>query len=75
MTSSGETVSYAEYEARCNKLAHLFRASSLQRGDHYAIFKENHVRHVECCGAGERAGLYYTPVNSFLKADEFAYNR
>ena len=31
-----------------------------RRRDHYAIFMENHVRYVETCGAGERAGLYYT---------------
>ena len=73
MASTGETVTYAEYEARCNQLAHLLRAHGLQRGDHYAIFMENHVRYVETCGAGERSGLYFTPINSFLKADELAY--
>ena len=73
MASTGETVSYAEYEARCNQLAHLLRSHGLQRGDHYAVFMENHVRYVETCGAGERSGLYYTPINSFLKADELAY--
>lgn len=73
MASSGETITYADYEARCNRLAHLFRANGLQRGDHYAIFMENNSHYVEACGAGERAGLYYTPINSFLKADELAY--
>lgn len=73
MASTGETVTYAEYEKRCNKLAHLFRSIGLERGDHYAIFMENHVRYVEACGAGERAGLYYTPINSFLKGEELAY--
>jgi long-chain acyl-CoA synthetase len=34
---------------------------------------ENNDRYVECCGAGVRAGLYYTCVNSYLKADELAY--
>ena len=29
---------------------------------------ENHSRFVECCAAGERSGLYYTCVNSFLTA-------
>jgi long-chain acyl-CoA synthetase len=28
---------------------------------------------VEACGAGERAGLYYTCVNSYLMVDELAY--
>ncbi|MGI9323215.1 MAG: AMP-binding protein [Pseudomonadales bacterium] len=73
MASSGESVSYAEYEARCNQLAHLLRSIGLQRLDHYAIFMENHPRYLETCGAGERAGLYYTAINSYLTADELAY--
>jgi long-chain acyl-CoA synthetase len=73
MASSGESVTWAEYEARCNQLAHLLRSLGLQRLDHYAVFMENHPRYLETCGAGERAGLYYTCINSYLKADEVAY--
>lgn len=73
MAESGETITYRELEARSNRLAHLLRAAGLKRLDHYAIFMENHPRYVECCAAGERAGLYYTAVNSFLTASELAY--
>jgi long-chain acyl-CoA synthetase len=73
MASSGEAVTYAEYEARCNRLAHLLRAQGLKRLDHYAIFMENNSRYLECCGAGERSGLYYTCINSYLTAEELAY--
>ena len=73
MAESGETVTYRELEARSNRLAHLLRAFGLKRLDHYAIFMENHPRYVECCAAGERSGLYYTAVNSFLNAVEVAY--
>src|SRR5271166_3400180 len=31
------------------------------------------IRYVECCAAGERAGLYYTCINSYLAPDEVAY--
>ena len=34
---------------------------------------ENNTRYLEACGAGERAGLYYTCINSFLTADEVAF--
>ena len=34
---------------------------------------ENNDRYLEACGAGERAGLYYTCVNSYLTAPELAY--
>ena len=73
MAGSGETVSYAEYEARTNRLAHLLRSLGLKRLDHCAVFMENNSRYLECCGAGERAGLYYTCINSYLTADELAY--
>jgi len=73
MAESGETVTYRELEARSNRLAHLLRAVGLKRLDHYAIFMENNSRYLEACGAGERAGLYYTCVNSFLTPGELAY--
>jgi long-chain acyl-CoA synthetase len=73
MAGSGESVTYAELERRTNRLAHFLRAEGLNRLDHYAIFMENNPRYVECCGAGERAGLYYTCVNSYLTPDELAY--
>jgi long-chain acyl-CoA synthetase len=73
MAGSGVVVTYAALEARTNRLAHLLRAEGLSRLDHYAIYMENNDRHVECWGAGARAGLYFTCVNSYLKADELAY--
>jgi long-chain acyl-CoA synthetase len=73
MAGSGDSVTYAEFERRTNRLAHFLRASGLRRLDHYAIFMENNGRYLEACGAGERSGLYYTCVNSYLTADELAY--
>jgi long-chain acyl-CoA synthetase len=73
MAGTGEAVTYAELEARSNRLAHLFRNRGLKRLDHYAIFMENNSRYLECCGAGERSGLYFTCVNSYLTATELAY--
>ncbi len=73
MAGSGEAVTYRELEARANRLAHLFRKRGLQRLDHFAIFMENNSRYVEACAAGERSGLYFTCVNSYLTAGELAY--
>jgi long-chain acyl-CoA synthetase len=73
MAESGEVVTYRDYEGRCNRLAHLLRQQGVQRLDHYAIFMENNARFAESCGAGERAGHYYTCVNSYLTAEELAY--
>src|SRR3979490_1138837 len=73
MARSGEAVTYAELEARTNRLAHFLRSRGLKRLDHYSIFMENNARYIECCGAGERSDLYFTCINSFLTADELAY--
>ena len=73
MASTGERVSFGALEARSNRLAHLLRAQGLNRSDHFAIFMENNARYIECCAAGERSGLYYTAINSYLKGEELAY--
>lgn len=73
MASTGESVSYAEFEARANKLTHLLQNEGLGHQDHYSVMMENNNRYLEACAAGERAGLYYTCINSFLTADELAY--
>ena len=73
MASSGETVTFGEYEARCNRVAHLLREAGLRRGDHVAVLMENSTRLLEIEGGAERVGLYYTLVNTYLSADEVAY--
>ncbi|WP_334129961.1 AMP-binding protein [Sneathiella sp.] len=73
MASTGEAVSYREYEERVNRLAHLLQRTGLKHRDHYAIFMENNSHYMESCAAGERSGLYYTCINSYLTADELAY--
>ena len=73
MAGSGETVTYGELERRTNRLAHYFRSLGLRRLDHYSMFMENNARFVECCGGGERSGLYYTCINSYLTPEEVAY--
>ncbi len=73
MADTGEAVTYADLDARSNRLAHFLRRAGLGRLSHYAIFMENNPRYIECCAAGERSGLYYTCINSFLTPDEVAY--
>ena len=73
MAGTGENVSYVELEHRSNRLAHLLRSEGLRRLDHYAVFMENNNRYLESCAAGERSGLYYTCISSYLTAEELAY--
>src|SRR3954468_7848087 len=73
MASTGEAVTYRELDARSNRLAHLFRERGPNRLDHHSISMENNNPYPDGCGAGERSGLYYTCVNSYLTPGELAY--
>jgi long-chain acyl-CoA synthetase len=73
MATSGEVVTFRQLDERSNQLAHLLRASGLSRGDHIALFMENHPRFLEVVWAALRSGLYVTTINSHLTAEETAY--
>ena len=73
MAGSGETTTFAELEARSNQFAHLLRDRGVGRGGAVAIFAENHPAFLEVTWGAQRAGSYYTAVNSHLAADEAAY--
>jgi acyl-CoA synthetase (AMP-forming)/AMP-acid ligase II len=73
MGRSGEVVTYAQLDERARRLARFFRTLGLAPRDHIAILVDNHPRFLELCWAAQRTGLYYTPVNTHLAADEAAY--
>src|SRR4051794_13181496 len=73
MAGSGEVITYQDLDDRSNQLAQLLRAAGLQRGDHLALFMENHPRFMEVVWAALRSGLYITTINSHLTAPEVSY--
>jgi long-chain acyl-CoA synthetase len=73
VTAEGKGVTYADLEARSNRLAQLFYARGLRRGDHVAIFMENNIRFMDVVWATYRSGLYITTINRYLNVDEIAY--
>ena len=73
MYPSGTVVSFAELEARANRLAHRFRAAGLVEGDTVAILMENNEYIHAVMWAARRSGLYYVPINTHLTAAEAAY--
>ena len=73
MAPSGRTLTFAEYEAAANQVAHVLRETGLRRRDHMAIFMENDPAMLLAEAGAERTGLYFTPVNSYLSAEEVAY--
>ncbi|HZZ32115.1 MAG TPA: acyl-CoA synthetase [Phenylobacterium sp.] len=73
MAYSGETVTYAELDARSNQGAHLFRELGLRPGDAVALFLDNHPRYYEILWAAQRSGLRFTCLSSKLTAGEVEY--
>lgn len=73
VAETGETVSYAELDARSNRAAHLFRREGLAREDVIAIFLENHPRYYEIAWGAQRAGLFFVCVPAKLTAPEVDY--
>ncbi len=73
MAGSGETVSYAQLDARANQGAQLLRSLGLKRGDGIAVLMDNSPRYLELMWAAERTGVYCTCLSSKLNAAEAAY--
>ena len=73
MAASGESVTYAELDARSNQTAHLLRSIGLAPGDVIAVLMENHPRYFEIVWAAQRSGLYFTCISTKLTAAEVEY--
>ena len=73
MGGTGAVVTHGELESRSRRLAQLLHARGLRPGDHVAVLLENEPAYFEAFWAAQRSGLYLTPVNWHLRADEAGY--
>jgi len=73
LADSGASLSYEALEGRSIRLADVFRAAGLRRGDHIAFVSLNALEVFEVYWAALRSGLYVTGVNYNLNAVEAAY--
>ena len=73
MAGSGETISYAQLEARSNQVAQLLRARGIGAGDTVALCMENHPWFFCVTWGFQRAGVHYVAISSRLTAPEVAY--
>ncbi len=69
----GETLGFAELDARANRVAQWLIGRGLQAGDRIALLLENRPEAIELAWAARRAGLYYVLLNTHLKPHELAY--
>jgi fatty-acyl-CoA synthase len=70
---SGTVVTFADLEARANRLAHFLQQHGLREGDTIAVLMENNEHLHAVMWAARRSGLYYTVVNTHLTPPEAAY--
>ncbi|MCZ8261978.1 MAG: acyl-CoA synthetase [Beijerinckiaceae bacterium] len=73
ISTSGESVTFGQLEARANQAAHVFRDLGLRRGDHIVMLMENRREFLEICFAADRTGLYFTTASTHLANDEIRH--
>ena len=73
LRSPGGDRTFAQLNARANRLASALRASGLRSGDALALLCGNRPEFVEVAFACTRIGVRYTPINWHLAPDEVAY--
>ncbi len=73
MARSGQVVTYRELDEASMRLAQLFAAAGLRQGDGVALFMENTADYHTVYWATLRSGMYLTPINRYLTAEEAAY--
>ncbi|MGR3321017.1 MAG: acyl-CoA synthetase [Pseudooceanicola sp.] len=70
---TGRVITFAEYEARSNRVAQLARKLGLGSQDHVVILLENRPGFLPIFWGLIRAGLRVTPMPTHLSPEEIAY--
>jgi long-chain acyl-CoA synthetase len=73
MAGSGETITYAQLEARANRTAHALRALGIGIGDTIAVVCDNRPEFFDLFWGTQRSGITMVPVSTRLKFDEIVY--
>lgn len=73
MAGSGERRTYRQLDEASRALALALHHRGLRRGDHLAVLLDNRAEFFEAVWAGLRSGLYVTPINWHLTAEEAAF--
>ncbi len=66
-------ITWRELDDRSNQIAQCLHSQGLRAGDHIAVLMENKLAYFEIAWAALRSGLWITPVNRYLTAEEAGY--
>lgn len=72
-TRPGPATTFAELDDRSRDIAALLHARGLAPGDHIAVLMDNTPRYFDVVWGAQRSGLYTTPINAHLTAEEAAF--
>lgn len=73
IAETGELCTYRELDEAADRGARVLRAAGVATGDCIAIWLRNVVNYLEIFWAGQRAGVYVTPIPVHLTPVEAAY--
>ncbi len=73
MTGTGLALTFADLDDASVRLARVLRSKGLRTGDHLAVLLDNQADFFVVIWAAMRTGLYVTPVNWHLTAEEAGY--
>lgn len=73
VTCRGESLTYAQLNARANQLAHGLKALGLKKGDRVALLFYNRLEFPEVLFGAAKLGAILVPLNFRLAGPEFQY--
>ncbi len=73
MARTGETVTFAELDARANRIARLLRSHGLRTHDRVAVLMENRREYLEILWGAQRSGIMLVPISTRLARPEIEY--
>ncbi|MGK2957975.1 MAG: AMP-binding protein [Acidimicrobiales bacterium] len=73
VVDSRHQLTWAQFDERVNRIAHVMLDAGIERGDHIAMLMGNRSEFSEVLGAAIKLGVQMTPVNYHFTGDEAAY--
>ncbi len=69
----GERITFAQYNARVNRLIHALLSMGIKKGDGIGIASWNCLEYTDVYGASMKGGFIVSPINPRLHPNEFEY--